>query len=94
VRVYCMWTSRNLISAFSAIGEMADRLGLVSTIKDRANENYRDIGAPSRIHNMCHIRNANFCNDVALANVRHESVPVICLQPTNGRVAYRSLAKP
>mmetsp|Transcript_19032 Transcript_19032/g.31980 ORF Transcript_19032/g.31980 Transcript_19032/m.31980 type:complete len:340 (+) Transcript_19032:188-1207(+) len=52
---------RNLISAFSAIGEMADRLGLVSTIKDRANENYRDIAelksirgrSASAIHAAC-----------------------------------------
>eukprot|EP00976_Prorocentrum_cordatum_P010981 221163-Prorocentrum_minimum.AAC.1 len=46
LRVLRARTSRNLISAFGAIGEMADRLGLVPTIKDRANENYRDIGAP------------------------------------------------
>jgi len=52
---------RNLISAFSAIGEMADRLGLVPTIKDRANENYRDIAehksirgrSASAIHAAC-----------------------------------------
>mmetsp|Transcript_45021 Transcript_45021/g.86054 ORF Transcript_45021/g.86054 Transcript_45021/m.86054 type:complete len:334 (-) Transcript_45021:175-1176(-) len=52
---------RNLISAFGAIGEMADRLGLVPTIKDRANELFRDISdlksirgrSASAVHAAC-----------------------------------------
>lgn len=34
---------RSLIIAFRSIGTMADRLGLVSTIKDRANEIYKKV---------------------------------------------------
>ncbi|KAG0586103.1 hypothetical protein KC19_2G064500 [Ceratodon purpureus] len=34
---------RSLIIAFKSIGTMADRLGLVSTIKDRANEIYKKV---------------------------------------------------
>lgn len=34
---------RNLIQAFKSIATMADRLGLVSTIKDRANEIYKKV---------------------------------------------------
>ena len=51
----------NLITAFGAIAEMADRLGLVPTIKDRANELFRDIAelksirgrSASAIHAAC-----------------------------------------
>lgn len=34
---------RNLINAFKAIGAMAERAGLVATIKDRANEIYKRV---------------------------------------------------
>ncbi|KAB5524893.1 hypothetical protein DKX38_022642 [Salix brachista] len=34
---------RNLIQAFKSISAMADRLGLVTTIKDRANEIYKKV---------------------------------------------------
>ncbi|KAH7550380.1 hypothetical protein JRO89_XS13G0181000 [Xanthoceras sorbifolium] len=34
---------RNLIQAFSSISAMSDRLGLVTTIKDRANEIYKKV---------------------------------------------------
>lgn len=67
VRARCGWCVRahvccsNLISAFGAIGEMADRLGLVPTIKDRANELFRDISdlksirgrSASAVHAAC-----------------------------------------
>eukprot|EP00897_Mesotaenium_endlicherianum_P010130 jgi/Mesen1/9145/ME000580S08479 len=36
-------TDRQLINAFKAIGAMADRAGLVSTIKDRANEIFKRV---------------------------------------------------
>ncbi|KAJ4823553.1 hypothetical protein Tsubulata_012179 [Turnera subulata] len=36
-------SDRSLIQAFKAIGTMADRLGLVATIKDRANEIYKKV---------------------------------------------------
>ncbi|XP_044485165.1 transcription initiation factor IIB-like isoform X3 [Mangifera indica] len=34
---------RNLIQAFKSISDMSDRLGLVTTIKDRANEIYKKV---------------------------------------------------
>ncbi|CAI7742582.1 unnamed protein product [Closterium sp. NIES-54] len=41
---------RDLISAFQSIGDMADRLGLVATIRDRANEIFK------KVHDLKSIR--------------------------------------
>ena len=63
IQTCVLWAllNRNLISAFGAIGEMADRLSLVGTIKERANELFRDIAelksvrgrSASAIHAAC-----------------------------------------
>ncbi|KAG0625566.1 hypothetical protein M758_2G065400 [Ceratodon purpureus] len=45
---------RSLIIAFKSIGTMADRLGLVSTIKDRANEIYKKVEDLKSIRGRSH----------------------------------------
>ncbi|GJP74143.1 hypothetical protein CLOP_g4770 [Closterium sp. NIES-67] len=50
---------RDLINAFQAIGDMADRLGLVATIRDRANEIFK------KVHDLKSIRGRS--NDATYA---------------------------
>lgn len=38
---------RTILGAFSAIAEIAERMGLTATVKDAANEFYKDVGEPS-----------------------------------------------